>query len=506
MDNLPGTPASLWLETAPPTDYPPLDRDITVEVAVLGGGVAGLTTALLLARSGVGVAVLDAGQVGRGVSGHSTAKVTSLHSLTYADLASSRGEDHAHVYGEANEAGIATIARYTRELAIECDLRRRPNFTFTESEDEVDQIRDEADQAAGLGLPSSFVQGDIGLPWDVEGAVRFGDQAEFHPTKYLVGIAQAVRGAGGQIYERTRAVDVDDGDPCKVRAENGREVRASHVVVATHYPFLDRSGFFARVHPERSYVLAVRIRGNVPQGMYIDTQGHSLRSQPAPGGGELLLVGGASHKVGQADEAEKYRYLEAYARERFDVESIDYRWSTQDNIPLDKVPYVGKLAPFSKRVLVATGFRKWGYANGTAAAIVLADVVKGNEHPWASTFDSNRLGPPSAAAEFVKENVNVGRRFFQDRLKRGSAGNVPPGEGAIVRDGVGQAAVHRDDKGDLHALSARCTHLGCIVEWNTAERSWDCPCHGSRFGVDGAVLQGPAVKPLQRRKAKPTNG
>jgi glycine/D-amino acid oxidase-like deaminating enzyme/nitrite reductase/ring-hydroxylating ferredoxin subunit len=506
MKALPGTPASFWVETSPPTAYPPLDRDLTVDVAVLGGGIAGMTTALLLARSDLKVAVVDAGLIGHGVSGYSTAKVTSLHSLTYADLAASRGEDHAHVYGEANEAGLAAIARFAREFAIDCDLRRRPNFTYTESEDEVDSIREEAECAAGLGLPASFVEGDIGLRWNVKGAVRFDDQAEFHPCKYLVGLAQAVRGAGGQIFENTRAMNVSDGDQCKVRVENGRELTAGHVVVATHFPFLDRSGFFARMHPERSYCLAVRTKGGVPQGMYIDTEGHSLRSQPAPDGGELLLVGGASHKVGQADEAESVRTLESYANERFEVESIDYRWSTQDNIPLDSVPYVGKLAPFSKRVLVATGFRKWGFANGTAAAIILADAVKGNEHPWASTFDSNRLGPPSAAVSFVKENVNVGRRFFQDRLKRGSADAVRPGEGAIVRDGLRQAAVHRDDEGKLHALSARCTHLGCIVEWNTAERSWDCPCHGSRFGIDGRVVQGPAVAPLERRELQGSEG
>ena len=500
MTDLPGKAASLWVETAPPTAYPPLEENADADVAVLGGGIAGLTAALLLARGGASVVLVDAGKVGQGVSGYSTAKVTSLHSLTYADLASSRGEDHAHVYGEANEAGLATIARFVRELAIECDFRRRPNFTFTESSDEVDQVREEAETAARLGLPSSFTT-DTDLPWDVEGAVRFEDQAEFHPCKYLVGIAQAIRGEGGRIYEHTRAVDVSDGQTATVRLENGSEITARHVIVATHFPFLDRAGFFARIHPERSYCLAVRIRGALPQGMYISTQGHSLRSQPAPdGNGELLLVGGASHKVGQGDEVESYRSLEEYARERFDVTSVEYRWSTQDNISLDSVPYVGKLAPFSKQVLVATGFRKWGYANATAAAIILADVVRGGEHPWAATFDSNRLGPPQAALEFVKENVNVGRRFFQDRLKRGSAADVSPGEGAIVRDGLRQAAVHRDEHGKLHAVSARCTHLGCIVEWNGAERSWDCPCHGSRFGIDGRVIQGPAVSPLERRE------
>ncbi len=505
MPVLPGKPASLWVETAPDVSFRAPTRDVDVDVAVIGGGVTGVSAALLLAEEGRSVAVLESERIGHGVSGYSTAKVTSLHQLTYAELASKRGEEVARIYGDANEAGLARIAAWVEEHGIECDFRRKPNYTHTDSASEVEQVREEARVAAQLGLPASFTT-DTDLPWQVAGAVRFEDQAEFHPCRYLGHLAEAARERGALVHEGARAVGVKEGkqgDQCLVTLESGYAVRARHVIVATHYPFLDRGGHFARIHPERSYVLAVRIRGAVPQGMYISTAGHSLRAQPGPDG-EYLLVAGASHKTGHADEVDSYRDLEEYARERFDVVSIDYRWSTQDNVSLDKVPYVGRIAPFSKRVFVATGYRKWGFANGTAAAAMLADLIAERENPWLRAFDSNRLGSPSAAASFVKENVDVAMRFVRDRLRRGSADDVEPGGGAVVGDGRRQTAVHRDESGGLHAVSARCTHLGCIVEWNTAERTWDCPCHGSRFGIDGRVLKGPAVDPLEPRDVKPS--
>jgi len=500
MQSLPGRPASFWIDTAPGEPYPALERGRSFDVAVLGAGITGVTTALLLKREGLKVALIEAGHVAHGASGYSTAKVTSQHSLTYSNLRSHFGDDGAAAYGAANQAGLALIVRLSEELGIDCDLRRKPAFTYTESVEERDTVRREAEDALASGLPASYTE-DLDLPWPVAGAVRFDDQAEFHPVKYLVALAQEVDGDGSAVFEGTRAVGVKDGEWPRVTTENGRTVTARHVVVATHAPFLDRAGFFARMHPERSYVLGVKVRGAVPQGMYISTQGHSLRAQPVAGG-ELLLVGGESHKLGHSDEVERYRALETYARERFDVASIDWRWATHDHIPHDGVPYVGRLAPFSKNILVATGFRKWGYANGSAAALMLTDRIAGRSNPWASTFDSTRLGPPQAASSFVKENANVGRRFAMDRLKRGTVSGIAPGGGAIVRDGLGQSAVHRDDEGRLHAVSARCTHLGCIVDWNDAERSWDCPCHGSRFDTDGSVLSGPAVAPLARRSAE----
>jgi glycine/D-amino acid oxidase-like deaminating enzyme/nitrite reductase/ring-hydroxylating ferredoxin subunit len=499
MSELPGRSASYWVETAPDVRFPTPPGDLDVDVAVLGGGITGVSVALLLARDGLSVALLESARVGHGVSGYSTAKVSSLHALTYAQLVSRRGEDHARNYGDANEAGLARMAAWVHEHGIDCDFRRKPNYTHTDAAQEVEDVRAEAETARRLGLPASFTT-VTDLPWEVAGAVRFEDQAEFHPIRYLAHLAEVARDSGAQVYERARAVAVDDGATCQVTLDGGGRVRAGKVIVATHYPFIERGGYFARMHPERSYVLAVRLREAVPQGMYISTAGHSLRSTPRPDGGEYLLVCGASHKLGQATEAESYRDLESYVRERFDVESIDLRWSTQDNVSLDHVPYVGKASPFSKNVYVGTGYRKWGFANGTAAALMLADLLQGRANPWLETFDSTRLGPPSALLTMAKESANVGFRFIRDRLKRRSTGTIPPGGGAVVGDGPRQAAVHRDDHGQLHAVSARCTHMGCIVDWNEAERSWDCPCHGSRFAPDGAVLQGPALSPLEARE------
>jgi glycine/D-amino acid oxidase-like deaminating enzyme/nitrite reductase/ring-hydroxylating ferredoxin subunit len=477
---------SLWFQDIPRPARAPLDRDVTVDVAVLGAGIVGLTTALLLERQGARVAVLEARRVAAGASGYNTAKLSSLHGLTYKRLAGSLGMDAARTYGAANEAGIARVFELTEELGIDCDLRRKPNYTYTESGSELDGVRAEAELARELGLPASYAE-DLDLPFPVEGAVRFDDQAEFHPVKYLDGIAAALE---GPLHERTMATQVQ-GD--RVRTAVGATVTAGHVVVATHLPFLDRGLYFARCHPERSYVVAGRT-SEAPTGMYLSTEqpAHSIRAH-----GEWLLVGGESHKTGQADAAERYARLEEWARERFGIEP-ELRWATQDHMPADGVPYVGRHDPLSSRVWVATGFRKWGLAMGTAAAELLAAQIAGREHEWAGLFNPQRLRPKAGATSFVKENSNVALRFFGDRVvKRGSVDEIAPGEGRIVGAGLGQRAAYRDDDCTLHELSARCTHLGCIVNWNSAERTWDCPCHGSRFAATGEVIEGPAVGPLR---------
>jgi glycine/D-amino acid oxidase-like deaminating enzyme/nitrite reductase/ring-hydroxylating ferredoxin subunit len=491
---------SYWEKSAERRSYPSLTSQLRCDVAVVGGGIVGVSTAYRLAKEGASVSLLEARRIGAGATGYTTAKVSSLHGLTYAGLESSLGPDTARIYGEANQAGLAAIAETVEDLSIDCDFRRKANFTYTESRSNRSSIEDEVKAAKRAGLPAS--QARVGeLPYPVAVAVTFSNQAEFHPLKYLHVLASAAADAGCEIHEATPVVSADQGDPCRLRTDRGAVVTAGQLIVATHLPILDRGLFFARTHPERSYVLLARLRGQVPQGMYLsdESPSHSLRSVPTDGG-ELLMIGGESHKAGQSDAAERYAALEHWARERFDIESIEHRWATQDNMPADSLPFVGRLWPFSDRILTATGLRKWGIAMGTSAAAILSDLVASRPNPWASTFSPMRLHPTAGATSFIKENANVGKHFLADRLsRRETAEELSPGEGRVIGSGLGQRAVYRDDAGKLHSSSARCTHLGCIVRFNAAEQTWDCPCHGSRFAGTGEVIEGPAVRQLQRR-------
>src|SRR3954470_6826179 len=485
------------METTQDAGLPRLETDREVEVAVLGGGITGVLCALLLADEGVQVALVEANVIGGGVTGHTTAKLSSLHRLMYADLVSSAGEAKARAHGSANQAGIATIERVAGELGIDCDLRRRDHVTYALDGEQREQVRAEAEAAQALGLPAAY-QESAGLPFPTTGAVRFGEQAEFHPRKFVLGVARALRERGVELFEHTPALSVNDGSPCRVRTPRGT-LSAREVVVATHHPFLDRGLYFARMHPERSYSIAVSLKSAAPVEMYISAGSptRSLRSHPLDDG-EVLIVGGEGHKVGHGgDTRKRYAALEAFAREHFDVDAVPFRWSSQDNMPADGLPFVGRLWPLSRHLYVATGFRKWGLAQAAPAAELLRDLIAGRDNPLGEVYDPQRIevrGAPSLA----KENADVPPRFFGDRIvNRAPASSPPgPGEGKIVSRRGRQVALARDDDGTLHAVSARCTHLGCIVAWNAAERSWDCPCHGSPLPGGGDGLPGAAGQPL----------
>jgi nitrite reductase/ring-hydroxylating ferredoxin subunit len=373
------------------------------------------------------------------------------------------------------------------------------NVVFSEQEGGRKAIEDEVEAALRLGLPASFAE-TLDLPLPVTGAVRFSNQASFHPVRYLQGLAAALDEE--ELFESTTAVGVERGSPARVHTNTGAVVTANQVVVATHTPFLDRGLFFARVHPERSYAaVPARVPAeSAPAAMYLSTSSpaSTVRAH-ATDGDTWLVVGGHGHKTGQADEREAYARLADDARSRFGLERLELHWATQDAGPVDKVPFVGPVEPLARNVHVVTGMRKWGLAMGTAG-VLLSDLIAERANPWARLFSTDRIRARAGAFDFAKQNANVGWHFVADRVRnRGSAGELAPGEGAVVGAGLGQRALFRDDDGTLHALSARCTHLGCIVKWNAAERSWDCPCHGSRFAHDGQVLEGPATSPLPPR-------
>jgi glycine/D-amino acid oxidase-like deaminating enzyme/nitrite reductase/ring-hydroxylating ferredoxin subunit len=493
---------SVWIATTDEPGYPELDGPVEVDVAVLGAGIAGLTTALLLKNAGLRVAVIEAGRICGATTGHTTAKVSAQHGLIYAALSSSFGPDSARAYADANLAAIDVVEALVRDHEIDCDWERRPAYAYTEHDSNVRQVEQEVDAARRCGLPASYTE-QTDLPWPVKAAVRFDDQAQFHPRRYCLALARLIDGDGSQVFQRTRALDVHDGSPCVVETDR-HPLRAAFVVLATHLPFLDQGAFFAKCHPEREYVHAVALDGPAPRGMYLSVEQPTRSVRQHPGGnGELLIVGGESHKTGQDDDTERrYAALEEFTLQRFPARSIDFRWSTQDYLTVDRVPYIGKLRRTSERLYVATGFGKWGMTSGTIAGVVMSDQILGRENPWIELFDPNRVAPGASAKEFVRQNVNVAKRFVGDRLARRDSvapDELQPGEGQITATDGRQIAVSRDEHGTLHAVSARCTHLGCIVSWNPAERTWDCPCHGSRFAPDGSVLDGPAVAPLEDR-------
>ena len=498
---------SVWLETVARPSFPPGGRqlDLDVDVVVAGGGITGLTTALLLQQDGASVAVVEADRVGAGTTGHTTGKVTSQHGLIYADLIDRHGEDRARAYADANQRAIDTIRALSNLGGEQVRFEWAPSYVYTTSPERRDAIEREHRCALQLGLPATLTN-ETDLPFDVEIALRFDDQAHIHPGHYLVGLARALVDGGGIILEGTRAVDVDEHrDGAIVRttsADGDGRIRASQVVVATLMPFLDIGGFFAKATARREYGVAARVHGAAPVGMHLSAGSPTRSTRPWHDGERHgVIVVGEGHPTGRHDARPgRWGALERWAREHFDVESFEFRWSAQDYTTIDLVPYVGRM-PLMRHTYLATGFNKWGLTNGTVAATLLADAIAGRPNAAREAFDATRLGGPRTFAKAAVVNLEVGRELltgWAGRIRSKPLVELGVGDGGIVDVDGGAVAAYRDEQGEVHAVSATCTHLGCTVRWNGAEQSWDCPCHGSRFDLDGAVITGPAVAPLQR--------
>lgn len=351
-----------WLEYSKTEEYAELSDDITTDIAIVGGGIAGITSAFLLKNKGFKVAVIEAGRITRGTTGHTTAKITSQHGLIYNKLFTKFGEEKARQYAEANESAIKFIEDLVKEKNIDCDLCHRSAYVYTQSEEYIQKIEQEVEAASRLGIKAAYKEG-LGLPFEIKAAVKFENQAQFHPLKYLHAIAKEIPGDGSNIYEHTKAIDVDDEETCTVTTSSRKKIKAKKVIIASHSPFYDGLGmYFARLYPERSYVIGVKIEEKLPEGMYInaETPTRSLRTQKYDHG-EIVLVGGESHKTGSETNTNiHYENLAQFTKENFHLQGILYRWSTQDCMSMDDVPYAGYLTSNTRNVLVATGFGKWG--------------------------------------------------------------------------------------------------------------------------------------------------
>jgi glycine/D-amino acid oxidase-like deaminating enzyme/nitrite reductase/ring-hydroxylating ferredoxin subunit len=505
MDSLSGKPTSYWIDSTSTGNFSSLESNLSVDVAIVGAGIAGLTAATLLKKAGKTVAVLESREVATGTSGHTTAKITSLHQLIYATLIDKVGEDKARIYGDSQQAAIEQVARLVAQEQIDCNFERKSAYTFAESEENLKKIEDEVEAALRLGLPASFVR-ETSLPFPISGAIRFDNQAQFHPRKYLLALAKMLPGNGSYVFENTRVQNVKEGSPCEVISDRGT-LSAKKVLVTTHLPILDQGLFFAKSYPQTSYLIAAPIEDSkAPDGMFIGVEEgyRSVRTTPSPEG-TLLLIGGEGHKTGSVSDTEEcYLKLETYIRDRFGVESVKYRWSTHDMKSMDKLPYIGKLTPLSDCIYVATGFSLWGMSNGTLSGMILSDLVLENENPWAHLYDATRI-TPFLSAESLKNNLDVGKHWVGDRLKGSSSSTLAElanGEGKLVNVDGDKIAAYRDEEGTLHTCSAVCPHLGCIVNWNSAEKSWDCPCHGAQYTGEGKLFHGPAVKDLKPKNVE----
>ena len=506
-------PESLWISTAPPQrDYPALEGDLEVDVAIVGGGIAGLTAAVLLKQAGKRVSVLEKGRIAGGETGHTTAHLTEVVDVRYRVLEKDFGEAEARLVAASSRDAIAQIESLIGEHGIECGFRRVPAWLYSEREEDVDQLLEEREAARRAGLQVQFT-GHIPLPFPVKGALRFENQAEMHPRAYLLPLARTIPGGGCHLFENTYVEQVQDGEPCTVVTRGGT-VSARDVLVLANVPVNERVILHTKLYAYRSYAVAARVPKEL-EGLFWDSEDpyHYTRTQKTRDG-VMLIVGGEDHKTGTEDQTEqRYALLERYAVERFSelgFERADYRWSGQIIETADGLPYIGQ-NPNSSHVWVGTGFSGNGISMGTLAGMLLTDLVEGRENRYAALFSPSRVKPLAAAVTYVSENVDFARYFIQDRLLRTNVEAkaleaVGQGEGKIVALGGEKLAVYRDQDGAVHALSPVCTHLACEVSWNGAERSWDCPCHGSRFSIDGEVINGPAIAPLAKKDLSTQDG
>ena len=487
---------------------PALDRDESADVVVIGSGIAGLSTAYELASKNRTVVLLDRGGIARGMTARTTAHLASTLDDSYSAMIEQRGLEQGRILRESQAAAIDRIETVQRDEDIHCDFQRVDGFLFAARKDDPEELNQEFEACRSVGQPVDWVDRTPLSGVDTGRSLRFPRQARIHPLKYLNGLAACLKRCNGKLYADTPAESVqEDKDGVSVRTARGYTVRAEACVVASNSPINDRVAIHSKQAPYRTYAIAGTIAADqVVDALYWDTHDpyHYVRLQPGSDSGDpALIVGGEDHRSGEADDAKnRFDELERWARRHFPgLKEITHRWSGQVLEPVDYTAFIG-LNPGSRRTYVATGDSGQGITNGVVASLLISDLIDGNPSSWAELYNPSRK-PIGATGQFVSENLTMAKNLaeYVTGGELDSLDSLPPGKGGIIRQGSKKIAAFRDEGGVLYQCSATCTHLGCIVHWNSLEQCWDCPCHGSQFAADGAVLNGPAISPLERISA-----
>lgn len=503
---IPSDNRSLWKRTTDVFRSSTSLAESKIDVAIIGGGITGLVAAIELQRAGRSVVIFDKSEVAGGESGNTTAHLTEAIDARYHTLRKNFGRDGAQLSASASRDAIRRIESLAQELRIDCHFERVDGYLYTERPEELQMLREETDAAREAGVDATLLD-RAELPFPNHGAIRFSNQAQFHPREFLLGLAKAFEANGGRIVDSTLVESYSDGSPCTLTV-GGRELHADAVFVAANSP-LNLVAIVTKVAAYRTYAIATKIeQPPIPRAMFWDTEDpyHYTRIQTTSAG-DYLIIGGEDHKVGTEEEtSDCYEKLAEYARRKFGIERVDMRWSGQILEPVDGLPYIGKNSG-SKNVYIATGYAGQGMTFGTIAGMIVADLIVGRENRYSKLFDATRITPIASAVDYVTENIDFPKYLLSDRLSSWdvdakSLDAVPRGEGMIIETGGRKVAAHRDESGTLSCLSPVCPHMKCDVRWNDSEKSWDCPCHGSRFTASGEVLNGPAMRGLERLEMK----
>ena len=462
-----------------------LDKDIETDVCIVGGGVTGISCAYYLAKAGLKVAVLEKDKIACKTAGNTTAKITSQHGLFYKYLVDSFSKEYAKSYLQANENAISNIKQIIDSEGISCDFSYQDAFTYTKDSKYLQDIKDEVDTLNNLNFPAEFVN-NIPLKLEIQGAIKFPKQAQFHPRKYISGLCNSLLNSNGKIYENTKVYDVKkEGDNFVTYTKNNK-VHSHFVIIATNYPILNFPGFyFLKMYQEKSYVIAIETKEPLPEGMYIskETPTLSFRST-AYQDKKILLIAGNNHKTGEKiDLSSRYTLLEKTAKSMYPDCKILYKWSTQDSISLDKVPYIGHFSKIMPNLFVATGFKKWGMTSSNIAANLITDNILGKENPYEKVFKATRLEPIKNKDEMknmIKQTTSslIIEKF---KLPDETLKDLKTEEGKIIEVEGHKVGVYKDKENHIYQVTPVCSHLGCELSWNNLEKTWDCPCHGSRF-------------------------